>query len=99
MSVVGGLLPIPFYVIISFAMGDNLDGFLGIGNANINFIDTFFNGSYYNIVLVSIIGILYTIKPIATTSFVLSSPSILSYLTVEILSKLFFIFVTLIFID
>lgn len=102
MSLISGLFPLPIYVILSFVLGDDIHGFMDLGNLgtnNFNIMTKFFNSNYTTIILLSILAILYTLKPIATTSFILSVPSALSYLAVDVLAKLFFVFATLIFVE
>ena len=51
--------------------------------------------------IILLLALLYTIKPIATTNFILSAPSELNltYLAIEVFSKTIFVFLTMIIIE
>ncbi len=86
MSVIGGLFSVPILAIISYVTGDGLNGFLDLMNKkDYSFMKTFFNDNYTNLSIVIILAFIYAVKPIFNTGFILSVPSILGYLTVDII--------------
>jgi hypothetical protein len=75
MSIIGGLLATPLYIILNFEASPdtNLKSFMGILElSSQSFYQDMFSGSWKNIVIMLALSILYTLKPLTTTPFVLS---------------------------
>lgn len=58
-----------------------------------------FNSRWQTIIILIALSILYTLKPITTTNFVLSIQKPFTYVAVELAAKIFFIFSTMILIE
>lgn len=107
MSIVGGVLALPLFMIIHLvtesSSTNNLTSFMGSLDSkrvsNFDFYSEMFNSRWQNCVVVTFLMLLYTLKPVATTQAVLSMGSSTHYLAVEIISKVVFVFVTMIAVN
>lgn len=103
MSQIGGLLAVPMFLIMHLMSGDTMTSFMGIVDTvrekEFNFYFDMFSSKWQNVVIMMILPILYTLKPITTTNFVLSCPSVITFVSMELFAKIFFIFITMIFIE
>jgi hypothetical protein len=111
MSFVGGILSVPLYLIMNFLTisQSELDSkhppvsFMGIIESiryphQFNFYSLMFGSRWENIAIMLVIAVLYLLKPLFTTRFILSlSPhsSSLTYITTELFSKSFYVFISL----
>lgn len=81
--------------------------FMGIIESNryphqFNFYSLMFGSRWENIAIMLTIAVLYLLKPLFTTRFILSLPphySSLTYITTELLSKCFYVFISLVCIE
>lgn len=105
MSVIGGFMAVPLFLIMHLLSGeDSMLSFMGIvqsvNNPSFNFYQDMFNGKWQLVLIMLTLCLLYTLKPITTTNFVLSMNSsgggVLTYVTVEIIAKIIFVFITMI---
>jgi len=74
-SIIGGLLAMPLYIILNFVASPdtNVKSFMGILELSPQtFYQDMFSGSWQNIVIMFALSILYTLKPLTTTPFILS---------------------------
>ncbi|CDW82444.1 UNKNOWN [Stylonychia lemnae] len=102
MTVVGGFLSVPLFIIMHLLSGGDPFSFMLIRETDqdkIDFYQYMFNNRWETIVILITISILYTLKPITTTNFVLSIQSPLTYVAVELAAKIFFIFTTMILVE
>lgn len=112
MSFIGGLLAVPLYLIMNFMSlsKETIDtkhppvSFLGIIESiryplKYHFYEQMFGNRWENIALILAISVLYLLKPLFTTRFILSlSPpyTSLSYIATEVFAKSFIVFIALI---
>ena len=104
MSIVGGFMAVPLFLIMHLISGDSsLTSFMGIidtaRESNFDFYTEMFNNRWESILIVIALCILYTLKPITATNFVLSISNTLTYVAVEITAKIVFIFLTMIAVE
>eukprot|EP00347_Sterkiella_histriomuscorum_P009734 403340088 len=104
MSVIGGFMSVPLFLIMHLLSGaTQMKSFMGMvesaNNSSFNFYQDMFNGRWQSILIMIALCVLYTIKPLATTNFVLSINNTLTYVTVDIIAKILFIFLTMIAAD
>ena len=102
-SITSGLIAMPFFVLMNFLSGDDIKSFMGILQSRydptFSFYEDFFGSQWQPILIMVIVSILYTIKPITSTNFILSISSTDTYIITELLSKTIFVLATTIFIE
>lgn len=76
MSIAGGVLAVPIFLIMNMMTGSSIQGFMDLPEsfrvAQYDFYQQMFSSQSTNVFVVVLLMIMYTLKPIATTNFVLS---------------------------
>ena len=101
MSLVNGALAVPSYLIIHKLSGaDDILSFLGMmGTSGKSYYESMFNSDYRNVLIIVTLMILFTLKQVATTAFVLSVKTTLGFFSVDLLAKLIVMCLSLILVE